>query len=81
MAISILLISHHNSFLVLFDVIASVYFILLVFLQCVGQASKVHETITFLLASLPNIHLFQFFSLADSAIKLFNLVIKNLTIP
>jgi len=27
-----------------------------VFKQCVGQAHKVHETITFLLVTLPNIH-------------------------
>ena len=28
-------------------------------LLCVGQARKVHETITFLLVTLPNIHRFK----------------------
>ena len=30
-----------------------------VFQQCVGQARKVHETTTFLLVTLPNIHRFK----------------------
>ena len=32
-----------------------------VFQRCVGQARKVHETITFMLVTLPNIHRFYFF--------------------
>ena len=43
---------------------------------------QVHETITFLLVTLPNIYRFKkFFSLRDSAINIFNLVINNSTTP
>jgi len=43
---------------------------------------KVHETTTFLLVTLPNIHQFFFkFSLADSAITFLNLIINNPTTP
>jgi len=48
--------------------------------QCVGQACKVHETTTLSAVTLPNIHRFKkMFSLADSAINLSYLVIKNPT--
>jgi len=38
--------------------------------QCVGQARKVHETTTLLLANLPNIHRFEKNSLTDSTMNL-----------
>jgi len=53
-----------------------------VFYQCGGQAHKVHETTTFLLVTLPNIHRFKKKSLADSAIKPFLIFfINNPTTP
>jgi len=52
-----------------------VSFTLFVFYQCVGQAHKVHETITFLLVTLPNIYRLKNY-LTNWAINL-NLVFKN----